>query len=334
MGKHGERPRSVLMPRRTRTKRWRLLLLVLAVVAAGVAAFVIVRRAGTGYASYDYDDPQAFQQVAASDPGYPQKVSWVTVCAVATTGSFDPIVYPGLSNASHNHTFSGALDVSPDSTADTLSAGRTNCTNSGDHASYWMPTLSSDGTALLPYVTRVYYRAGTSHPEQLKPIPFGLKMIAGDPLATEPQKADIAGYQCRKEGEGDTVAKQSTPPFCPAGSLFEMSVKFPNCWDGTNLDSPDHRSHVSYAVKYQCDAAHPVMIPQITLAERFEPGTVDAATVTLGAMPGMSSNVALHGDVLSAWDPALMDRLLRDCLRAGRACQGVSDDRMPPEFTG
>jgi hypothetical protein len=31
---------------------------------------------------------------------------------------------------------------------------------------------------------------------------------------------------------------------CPAGMM--VNVRFPTCWDGVNLDSPDHMSHVAY----------------------------------------------------------------------------------------
>jgi hypothetical protein len=37
-----------------------------------------------------------------------------------------------------------------------------------------------------------------------------------------------------------------TLPTCPGGSV-EMRVYFPQCWDGSRLDSPDHRSHITYA---------------------------------------------------------------------------------------
>jgi len=50
---------------------------------------------------------------------------------------------------------------------------------------------------------------------------------------------------------------------------IRQTVIFPNCWDGTNLDSPDHKSHVTYAVggNYgqggNCPSTHPVRVPQI-----------------------------------------------------------------------
>lgn len=47
--------------------------------------------------------------------------------------------------------------------------------------------------------------------------------------------------------------------------------RFPTCWDGVNLDSPNHRDHVSYPETGtfesggRCPDTHPVRIPQILL---------------------------------------------------------------------
>lgn len=70
--------------------------------------------------------------------------------------------------------------------------------------------------------------------------------------------------------------------FCAGG--IRSTVSFPTCWDGKNLDSPDHQSHVAYAtVPYEpyfdpvinyttiiipgsrgiCPDTHPVHLPQL-----------------------------------------------------------------------
>ncbi|RYC56240.1 hypothetical protein CHU98_g9966 [Xylaria longipes] len=56
---------------------------------------------------------------------------------------------------------------------------------------------------------------------------------------------------------------------CPAG-IFAVH-HFPACWDGKNLDSPDHQSHMYNTIKYDgftnappCPASHPVRMPQLT----------------------------------------------------------------------
>ncbi len=62
----------------------------------------------------------------------------------------------------------------------------------------------------------------------------------------------------------DTAEFPNKP--CPGG--IRATVIFPSCWDGENLDSPDHKSHVAYApgsalAGDRCPATHPVRIPQV-----------------------------------------------------------------------
>jgi len=72
----------------------------------------------------------------------------------------------------------------------------------------------------------------------------------------------------------DTESFPKTP--CPGG--IRSSVIFPICWDGKNLDSPNHIDHVahpatgpaSFAVTdAKCPASHPVKIPQVHLEVRI-----------------------------------------------------------------
>ena len=54
---------------------------------------------------------------------------------------------------------------------------------------------------------------------------------------------------------------------CPGG--IRTTVRFPTCWDGVNLDSPDHMQHVSYPEtgtfenSGKCPSTHPVKLPQL-----------------------------------------------------------------------
>ncbi len=77
----------------------------------------------------------------------------------------------------------------------------------------------------------------------------------------------------------DTTSLPNT--FCPGG--IRTTVTFPTCWDGKNLDSPDHQSHVVYASipfepyadpvvtrpytpaleRGKCPDTHPVHLPQL-----------------------------------------------------------------------
>jgi hypothetical protein len=69
---------------------------------------------------------------------------------------------------------------------------------------------------------------------------------------------------------------------CEGG--IRTQVTFPTCWDGVNLDSPDHQSHVAYAtIPYEpyapptgqenrgkCPETHPVHLPQIMYEVMFD----------------------------------------------------------------
>lgn len=102
-------------------------------------------------------------------------------------------------------------------------------------------------------------------------------MISGDPaLRTKPEGALTRCHRCLAASErtmggngapcdaSDTSEFPSTP--CPGG--IRATIIFPSCWDGQNLDSTDHMSHVAYAdggalAGDQCPETHPVRIPQV-----------------------------------------------------------------------
>jgi hypothetical protein len=71
-------------------------------------------------------------------------VNWVAVCSVTKRALDDPIVFPGQPGRSHDHTFSGSLAINASSTAEELLRSGTNCTNSGDRSSYWMPAHTTE----------------------------------------------------------------------------------------------------------------------------------------------------------------------------------------------
>ena len=286
------------------------------------AAVVLMFSGGANSAS-------SFVKYSPSNPDYPQKVDFVAKCFVTHTLPDDPILYPNTPGAAHNHTF-GATAANAYSTADSLARTATNCTMTRDHAAYWQPTIYNDGVPVLPYEMRAYYRIGTFDATQIRPIPFGLKMIVGNAMATTAQTDGTTGFQCRNLKVGNTVPRQTTPPICPVGDFLESSVWFNNCWDGVNLWKAD-RSHMSYASPTEkCDAAHPVRLPRLVLAMRF-PTNALRGTITLATMAGMTPNkYSLHADFINAWQPETMAALVKYCLHASIACETVSNSRLPP----
>lgn len=65
---------------------------------------------------------------------------------------------------------------------------------------------------------------------------------------------------------GDDTA--ALPPTMCTGGI-RTTITFPTCWDGVNVDSPDHKSHVAYPETGTfesggtCPESHPVKLPQL-----------------------------------------------------------------------
>ena len=242
-------------------------------------------------------------------------VNFVETCRFSHSAPDDPIVFPGQTGASHDHTFVGNRSTSASSTYESLRASGTTCRRKADTAAYWVPTLLKGTTPVLPDGATIYYRRGTF--AAVEPFPDNLRMIAGDAKATAPQPGRVTFWNC---GVLAGVPRSSTIPACPAGgtSFLRLHIRFPNCWNGTRLDSDDHQSHMAYSVRGRCPSTHPVAVPAIELIVRYRSlgatqGASDGAVSPALASGGQWS---AHGDFLNAWRPAALERLVDGCLNA------------------
>ena len=101
----------------------------------------------------------------------------------------------------------------------------------------------------------------------------------------------------------ETKGFQTDRYFCKNG--FRMQVFFPMCWDGRNLDSPDHHSHVAYPTDYNggdCPSTHPVRLPGVFFEAFY---SVDQFPHGQGTQPFVLANgdptgYGFHGDFVSS----------------------------------
>ncbi len=239
-------------------------------------------------------------------------VNFVSGCTFSHRNNDDPIVFPGQVGLSHDHTFIGNATTNAFSTLETLKAGTSSCRRAGDTAAYWVPTLiSASGQPILPRAATVYYRRRTLEP--VRPFPQGFKLIAGNSKATAPQGLMVTSWNC---GPLAGIRPQATIPTCPdAGRRgLALHVQFPSCWDGVNLDSPDHRSHTAYAVRGVCPPDKPVALPALQVNIRYP--SVGGAGLAL-ASGGQYSG---HADFFNAWNQGTLTQLVDSCLNALRHC--------------
>lgn len=83
-------------------------------------------------------------------------------------------------------------------------------------------------------------------------FPPGFRMIGGrDPVISQSSAECVDPSPCRR-GAACNVA--TTNSFFPTTACQELEVgmSFPGCWDGVNLDSPDHTQHVHYVGAVSC----------------------------------------------------------------------------------
>lgn len=221
-------------------------------------------------------------------------------CSQLVVERLDPLVNPGVAPSPHLHQIVGgnSFNASMDPKTHDLVADSTctSCTFSEDFSNYWtavmyfrarngtykrVPQKPSEGLKGIGGVT-VYYipPLGENKTTAFKP---GFRMLVGDATldgpATEGKVDPKVCHRCMpKTGDNNNLncaAPDSvTLPtkFCAGG--IRSVITFPTCWDGVNLDSADHKSHIAYPVKGSitdqfdydggaCPATHPVRIPQV-----------------------------------------------------------------------
>jgi hypothetical protein len=293
-------------------------------------------------------------------------------CSGGPQAPVDPVVYPGLKGRSHLHRFFGNTGaVNPSSSYSTLrTMGMTTCGSTTplypiNRSAYWAPAmLDGVGNSVNWDTINLYYKtfpdtsdfcANPSYASYLLGtggacvnVPTGLRMIMGSATggaggvldanpgvlhfecwewSTNPGVLTIHGpyYHMR-----DLFASGSAP--CPVGGMLGIFANFPTCWDGTNLDSSDHKSHMAYpliatpAGWNKCDNAHPNMIPSIEIQfyyeidANFAAGKWRLSSDEMVAAAATDPGMTFHTDYMMAWSPSSLTQINLTCWRPLNSC--------------
>ena len=240
----------------------------------------------------------------------------------------DPIVFPGQPGLSHLHTFFGNTGTNGNSTAESIaSSGNSTCRGGTiNRTAYWVPTMidTQDGTPIAPASSNFYYKTGL-YPESIPPssvqsMPKGLRMIAGDMKNAAP--SGNFSYAC--VGPDVPPMEGKSIPNCPVGSDVWQNIDFPQCWDGKNLDSPDHKSHMAYPTSRGCPASHPVPLLEMSFHIVYPVKEANAPLRWRLSSDNYSSSLpggySAHGDWFNGWVPERMEKFVRECDQAARDC--------------
>jgi hypothetical protein len=229
------------------------------------------------------------------------------VCGFSHRNQDDPIVFFNQPGKSHDHTYFGNEATKANSTPAALRAsGQTTCRLRADTAAYWAPTLFVAGRAIRPLGAVVYYVRRTLEPVQA--FPQNLEVVAGSAAARAAQGSRITYWSC---GGRRDVRVSAEIPTCATPSL-RLVVNFPNCWNGSQLDSADHKSHLAYSTDGVCPSTHPVEVPALTLQVYY--GVAGGANAELASGGDFSG----HADFMNAWNQPTLERLVERYLNRSR----------------
>jgi len=225
----------------------------------------------------------------------------------------DPIINPDcLSN--HVHTFYGAAKMRPETTYDDLLNADANSGNVVENMSlYWHPTVyevhpdTNVHSKVDIYFASTYYIWTTG---EAKAFPDGFKMIAGFNGISEARAGAecVAPFDC----ERDNCETDDTSFFPATGCAeLEASMAFPTCWDGINIDSNNHMSHVAYDIDGgvfdgECPESHPVKLPEIQFFFRIAP-------YSGGKHAFADGSSFYHADYFSGWKQTELQTVLDTC---------------------
>ena len=246
----------------------------------------------------------------------------------------DPIVYPGQAGKAHLHQFFGNLGANANSTYASLrTTGESTCTNELNRSAYWMPALlDGKGNAVRPDFVSIYYKrrpktdpACTKVAKACVDIPRGFRLIFGwdqtRPKDAQPENTAKFSFKCVANGHpvSATVPNMAEAlKVCKVGQQLTAVIATPICWDGVNLDSPNHRSHTSDAISSGCPKTHPYWIPQFTMGVQWTIAAGDDPTKWMLASdhmkPGAKAGETFHSDYFEAWEEVARTRWHAGCI--------------------
>jgi hypothetical protein len=143
-------------------------------------------------------------------------------------------------------------------------------------------------------------------------------MIAGTSSAQSTQSPgwsrEIIRWTCNEVYAG----RQASIPAC-SGKLSKMVI-FPACWDGKNLDSPDHKSHMAYDEGGTCPSTHPVKIPEIAMNLHYDVTRTTNLRLSSDNYSNGPGGFSGHADWINGWNEDVLNMVVNNCLKARKDC--------------
>ncbi|MET9380844.1 DUF1996 domain-containing protein [Streptomyces sp. NPDC002928] len=307
-------------------------------------------QAGNGPNAADFVD---ITKVQANVKAKPQKTgnastgTFTTKCGVNANGSHNTdnvIVAPGVTNGAHHlHDYVGNQTNDAFANNNTFATGESTCQNQQDKSLYYWPVLRvQDGTqdfdqnndgggkegnvGKILVAKQAQIKFVGSPTSKVVAMPQFLRIITGDAKTTTNGLANAnAHWSCT--GFENKVQLTEQYPICPQGSNVVRTFAFQSCWDGQNIDSANHRTHVAFADANGNCANGFKAIPQLTMRLVYsvpqpviQNGVVKNAYAVDGFPEQLHKPATDHDDFINVMSANLNNKVA-NCINRGQKCQ-------------
>jgi hypothetical protein len=274
-------------------------------------------------------------------PEHPDEGAFRFSCFPSHLAYDDPVIYPNQPGRSHLHDFFGNTKAGAGSTYRSLrTTGGSTCNDLLNRSAYWVAAMiHPSGRVVRPDYIGVYYKRAPQSSKYCKPpyataclpLPRGLRYVFGyDMIGGKHDPKTMRWWNCDGPGaiSGHFATIREAAKGCPKGARLGGAVVSPNCWDGKNLDSPDHRSHMAFqrwGVRGEpaCPSSHPYLLPFFEAIPWYmNDGTAAEWKLSSDIQHKTEGGVTLHADWFGAWEDSVLARWTKNCIDGAKSCTG------------
>ncbi|OJJ95429.1 hypothetical protein ASPACDRAFT_36013 [Aspergillus aculeatus ATCC 16872] len=258
----------------------------------------------------------------------------------------DPIMAPGIPS-DHVHAVHGSGGFSMSANEASLKQSScTSCAVTQDKSAYWAPALyfvHQNGDAELVNEVGGMLAYYLLNGENVKAFPENLRMMAGDtylrdfpwPIPDPPQsewsgddlkqealRQKAVGFNClnyQKDPE-PSLARHFLPnktyldEHCTEGVRFELM--FPSCWNGKDIDTPDHKSHLAYpslVMDGECPKGFEHRLVSLFYESIWDTYAFKSKKGNFVLANGDPTGYGYHGDFMYGWDSQVLQQAVDTC---------------------